>query len=70
MSSRTSKPGKLAEPFPVEHCANVDCARAFTPGDEAYLYKILDTGKLCVFCDDCARHVEMNNPTDYALVAL
>lgn len=66
--------GALRPPWPVNHCANVDC-----PHDDdtstfnehgAYLYRDLDTDKLVVFCGDCARHAELNADDRFKLVAL
>lgn len=66
--------GRLAPPFAVNHCANVDCAhdpdlQAFNDHG-AYLYRDLDTDKLVVFCGDCARHAELNAGYRFKLVAL
>jgi hypothetical protein len=33
----------------------------------AYLYKDLESGKLCVFCGNCARHVELNHSERFIL---
>lgn len=63
--------GKLAWPYPVRHCANVACVKPFeSVEDEAYLYNSLASGKLVVFCDDCARHVELLDPPQFASVPL
>lgn len=64
-------PGKLAWPYPAKHCANSACLKDFASADdEAYLYNQLATGKLVVFCDDCARHVELLDPPAFASVPL
>lgn len=65
-----SELGKLVPPYPVEQCANADCLRALDEAEGAYLFKVLDDDKLCVFCDDCARHVELNASNQFMLVAL
>lgn len=72
--------GRLNEPYPVEHCANTDCERPLTAEDcegtswavpdGAYLYRDLSNGKLCVFCDDCARYVELSHPERFKVVPL
>lgn len=60
--------GKLAPPYPVDHCSRADCQGPLDGG--AYLYKDLESDKLCVFCDDCARDVELNHGHRFKLVAL
>lgn len=65
-----SVPGKLRPPYPVEHCASSDCGRVLTETPGAYLYRDLDTDKLVVFCDDCARFVELNQRMRFMLIAL
>lgn len=66
-----SKPGRLVPPYPVGHCAAAHCRKPLvTRDDECFLYTNLDTRKLVVFCDDCARNVELNHPTRFALVAV
>lgn len=68
---RPSEPGRLKWPYPTEHCAADDCQKVLTEDDAAYLYKALfDKGLLSVFCDDCARYIELNFGTRWALVAL
>lgn len=65
------KLGCLVPPLPTDHCANVDCERALpAEGVDAFLFKDLGTGKLVVFCEDCATYVELNARTQFALVAL
>lgn len=71
----TTQPGKLLPPYGgVEHCANTKCLRPLSEeedqGDGAYLFKVHATGKMCVFCGDCARHVELNNREEFTLIAL
>lgn len=68
-------PGKLVPPYGgIEHCANTTCLRPLSEdqdkGDGAFLFKCHDDGKLCVFCGDCARHVELNNREQFTLIAL
>lgn len=66
-----TKLGKLVPPYPQNHCANVDCNRPLvTADDAAYLYKDQESSKLVIFCDDCARYVELNDPLRWKLVAL
>jgi hypothetical protein len=62
--------GKLRPPYPYDHCANSECGRPFAETDGAYLFKNLETNGLAIFCDDCARYVELNARTQFALVAL
>ena len=70
-SWRVPQLGRLVPPYPVDHCANVDCERPLvTAEDAAYLYKDQDTGKLVVFCEDCSAHVELVAPVRFKLVAL
>jgi hypothetical protein len=68
MTGEAPRLGKLVPPYPQDHCANVDCDGPLDDG--AYLFKDQDSGKLVVFCDDCARHVELNHPLRFKLVAL
>ncbi|MCA1571012.1 MAG: DUF3846 domain-containing protein [Chloroflexi bacterium] len=66
-----ARKGRLVPPYPVEHCAAADCQRPLrTREDAAYLYTDQDSGKLVVFCEDCAAHVELNHPLRFKLVAL
>lgn len=60
--------GKLEPPYPQDHCASASCGGLLDDG--AYLFKDQDSGKLVVFCDDCARHVELNHSLRFKLVAL
>lgn len=65
--------GRLVPPLPVEHCANVDCV--YTTREQleeagAYLYRDLETGKLGVFCGDCARYSELSCRERFLPVAL
>lgn len=69
-TSALLRPGKLAEPYPQDHCASDVCGMALKDSDGAYLFTDLESGKLVVFCDDCARHVELNHRTRFWLVAL
>jgi hypothetical protein len=63
--------GRLVPPYPVEHCANVTCQRPLrTADDAAFVYSDQDTGKLVVFCEDCAAHAELNAPLRFKLVGL
>jgi hypothetical protein len=63
--------GKLAWPYPVEHCALTTCERPFkSEADAAYVYHDQDTGKMVVFCEDCSAHVELNHALRFKLVAL
>jgi hypothetical protein len=62
--------GRLVPPYPVENCANSKCQCALDEEVGAYVFKIHDTGKICVFCGDCARYVELNAATQFSLIAL
>lgn len=63
--------GRLVAPYPVEHCAADDCLRPLREQDDAaYLYKDQNSGKLVVFCEDCAARVELNAPLRFKLIAL
>lgn len=72
--------GKLVPPYPVKHCANRDCERplasedcagtSWQPPDSAFLYCNLESEKLVVFCDDCARYAELVRPDQFKLVVL
>jgi hypothetical protein len=69
--SEPTKLGKLAWPYPVTDCGNGSHLNMhFGEGDDAYLYRDLEEDKLVVFCDDCARHVELNHAERFKLVAL
>jgi hypothetical protein len=59
-------PGRLIRPFPFRHCANTACLSQLT--ESAYLFKQLTNGRLAVFCDDCAAHLELNCRERFALV--
>lgn len=70
-----STPGKILPPYGgVTNCANTDCERELNEdpdkGDGAFLFKIHESGKVCVFCGDCARYVELNNREEFTLIAL
>jgi hypothetical protein len=70
-----STPGKLEPPYGgVTNCANTTCERELSEdadkGDGAYLFKNHASGKVCVFCGDCARHVELNHREQFTLIAL
>jgi hypothetical protein len=75
-----SKLGMLVPPYPVEHCANVDCAKEFHVtfhGAEtwipAFLFTDLESSpanKLVVFCEDCATRAELEWRHRFLLVAL
>ena len=69
--SDTPRLGRLAPPYPYEHCASTTCDRQLRSAeDAAYLFKDQDSGKLVVFCEDCAAHVELNHAVRFRLVAL
>jgi hypothetical protein len=70
MSRPLAEFGKLRPPYPVDHCALAGCERSLTDDVGVYLYRDLETGKLVVFCDDCARHVELNHGERFKLVPL
>lgn len=63
------KLGKLAPPYPVDHCANVDCPTG-SLSDGAYLYRDLESDKLVIFCEDCASYAELNASDRFKLVML
>lgn len=63
-------PGKLVPPYPVDNCANNACQMALLEAAGAFLFKNRVSGKLVVFCDDCARHAELNAREQFALVEL
>ena len=65
-----AKPGRLAPPYPCNNCSNAACERPLSGSDGAYLYRDLRSGALTIFCDDCARHVELNFPQTFILAAL
>lgn len=73
-ASRAPELGRLRTPFPVNHCSSASCPHpediACLNDHGAYLYKDFDSGKLVVFCGDCARHVELNHSHRFRLVAL
>lgn len=62
--------GKLVPPYPVEHCANAICLTSLADADGAFLYRDLESDKLVVFCDDCARYAELSAGERFKLVAL
>lgn len=64
--------GRLCPPYGgIERCA-ADICKSPQLGEEkgAYMYRDLEGGKLVIFCGDCARHVELNRPERFRLVAL
>lgn len=66
-----SQPGKLVPPYPYLDCASSSCCKPLaeeTGG--AYLFKDRDSGKLVVFCDDCAADIELNHRQRFGLVEL
>jgi hypothetical protein len=63
-------PGKLVPPYPVENCANADCPHGSLTDRDAFLYRDQDDDTLVIFCDDCARHAEINAPLRFLLIAL
>lgn len=69
-----SELGRLLAPYPVAHCANEDCKNDFNTCSEweggAYLYRDLDSDKLVVFCNDCARYAELNAGHRFKLISL
>jgi hypothetical protein len=65
-----SELGKLRAPYPVEHCANVACPHGGALDSGAYLYRDLESDKLCVFCSNCGAYVELNAEHRFKLVAL
>lgn len=70
--SRVPKPGKVMPPYGgVERCVSASCRRVLSEDTGgAYLFKNRHSGKLCVFCEDCAAYVELNNREQFALVEL
>lgn len=68
--------GKLQPPYPVDHCANVDCGKSFQYENswrDAYLFTDLEStpaNKLVVFCEDCAREAELKWRHRFMLVPL
>ncbi len=53
-------------PYPVERCA--DCQESLA--DEAYLFRDMEDGKLCVICGTCAPHLELKEGLRFRLIAL
>lgn len=60
--------GKLVPPFPVERCAASNCRQQLDK--TAFLFTNLDTGKLSVFCGECALWVELSAHDKFRLVPL
>lgn len=66
-----SEPGRLLPDYGgITNCANSDCRRELDEEVGAYLFKAHDDGKICVFCGDCARYVELNAREQFSLIAL
>jgi hypothetical protein len=64
--------GRVLAPYGgIENCAADICkAPALDEEKGAYMYRDLESGKLVIFCGDCARYVELNRPERFKLVAL
>lgn len=62
--------GRLRPPYHRDDCAAAHCQQLLDETIGAYLFTDLETRKLVVFCGDCARHVELNCRTRFALVPL
>lgn len=62
--------GRLRPPYHRDDCSSSTCGRLLDEDAGAYLFTDLGTRKLVVFCGDCARHVELNCRTSFALLCL
>lgn len=68
------KRNRIRPPAPRDTCQS--CSAALKPaedaaGRDAFLFSNLDTGKLGVFCDQCAAALELNREhTPWRLVTL
>jgi hypothetical protein len=71
VTEKTAELGRLLPPYGgVKSCAASHCQAELIEEIGAYMYRDLDTGKLVIFCGDCGRHVELNHPERFKLVAL
>jgi hypothetical protein len=66
------QPGRVLPPYGgIKNCAADICKDPPLNEEKgAYMYKDLETGKLVIFCGDCARHVELNHRERFLLVPL
>jgi hypothetical protein len=63
--------GRLLPPYGGQvECVSDSCRHLLDEERGAYLYRNLESGKLCVFCGHCSEHVSLNHPLRFRLVAL
>jgi hypothetical protein len=68
-----AKLGKVLAPYGgIELCANSDCQQELDEDASggAYMFRDLRSGKLVIFCGECAPGIELNHSDRFLLIPL